>query len=311
MARVYCDCYDTETGELLDADCRQNLKRVAHEFEQELGYQFLIGIEPETMWLKQPEDGERARGRDQALLLPHPPVRGAPSGAARRRRLGPAARPRHELRRPRGRARPARAELPLRPAGADRRQPHDLPPGVRRGGAQARRAADVDAQAVHRRVGQRPPPPLHARRRERRQRVPRSRGARAAVRDRAALPRRDARALRRADVRRQPDRQLVLPDVGHRLLGPDLQELGLAEPHHDRARRHRRAVRVPRRRLLVQPVPDDRRAAPGRPRRRAAQARSRARRSRATRTTCSSRASRSSACPRASAPRSMRWPPTR
>ena len=61
VARVYCDCYDTETGELLDADCRQNLKRVAHEFEQELGYQFLIGIEPETMWLRKPEDGSCPR----------------------------------------------------------------------------------------------------------------------------------------------------------------------------------------------------------------------------------------------------------
>ena len=28
VARVFCDCYDTETGELLDADPRQNLKRV-------------------------------------------------------------------------------------------------------------------------------------------------------------------------------------------------------------------------------------------------------------------------------------------
>ena len=27
VARVYCDCYDTETGELLDADPRQNLKQ--------------------------------------------------------------------------------------------------------------------------------------------------------------------------------------------------------------------------------------------------------------------------------------------
>ena len=61
-ARVYCDCYDTETGELLDADCRQNLKKVAHEFEQELGYQFLIGIEPEMMWLKRPEDGAEPEG---------------------------------------------------------------------------------------------------------------------------------------------------------------------------------------------------------------------------------------------------------
>src|SRR5437868_4555653 len=62
VARVFCDCYDTETGELLDADPRQNLKRIAHDFEQELGYQFLIGIEPETMWLKKPEDGQMPEG---------------------------------------------------------------------------------------------------------------------------------------------------------------------------------------------------------------------------------------------------------
>src|SRR3954465_12898143 len=62
VARVYCDCYDTETGELLDADPRQNLKRVAHEFETELGYQFLIGIEPEMMWLKKPEAGQVPEG---------------------------------------------------------------------------------------------------------------------------------------------------------------------------------------------------------------------------------------------------------
>ncbi len=62
VARVYCDCYDTETGELLDADPRQNLKRIADSFEQELGYQFLIGIEPETMWLKRPVDGEVPEG---------------------------------------------------------------------------------------------------------------------------------------------------------------------------------------------------------------------------------------------------------
>src|ERR687883_518365 len=62
VARVFCDCYDTETGELLDADCRQNLKNVSHEFEQELGLQFLIGIEPEMMWLKRPEDGQEPEG---------------------------------------------------------------------------------------------------------------------------------------------------------------------------------------------------------------------------------------------------------
>ena len=62
VARVYCDCYDTETGELLDADPRQNLKRIADAFEQELGCQFLIGIEPETMWLKRPVDGQLPEG---------------------------------------------------------------------------------------------------------------------------------------------------------------------------------------------------------------------------------------------------------
>src|SRR6266487_4035622 len=57
VARVFCDCYATETGELLDADCRQNLKRVVSEFERELGYSFLIGIEPEMMWMRRGEDG--------------------------------------------------------------------------------------------------------------------------------------------------------------------------------------------------------------------------------------------------------------
>ena len=57
VARVYCDCYDTETGELLDADPRQNLKRIVEDFESELGLNFLIGIEPEMMWLRRTEDG--------------------------------------------------------------------------------------------------------------------------------------------------------------------------------------------------------------------------------------------------------------
>ena len=51
------------TGELMDADPRQNLKVIADEFEKELGLQFLIGIEPEMMWLKKPEGNDDARGR--------------------------------------------------------------------------------------------------------------------------------------------------------------------------------------------------------------------------------------------------------
>ena len=273
VARVYCDCYDTETGELLDADCRQNLKRVAHEFEQELGYQFLIGIEPETMWLKKPEDGKLPEGITKPYCYHiHQfeelrPVLLDVVDWGQRLGLDMSYGDHEDA--------PGQLELnfrfdrPVRTA--------DNLTTYRQVCAAVGRKHDVLPTWMPKpftgRLGQRSPPPLHARRRERRERVPRPRGAGAAVRDRAELPRRDARALRRADVHRQPDGELVLPDVGHRLLGPDLQELGLAEPHHDRARGDRRAVRVPRRRLLVQPVPDHRGAAPGRPRRGAAQAR--------------------------------------
>ena len=111
--------------------------------------------------------GPGARGRHAAVLLPHPPVRGAASGAHGRGRVRAGAGPRHELRRPRGRARPARAELPLRPPRADGGQHHDLPPGLRRGRPQARPAADLHAEAVHGRERERAPPPLHALRRRR------------------------------------------------------------------------------------------------------------------------------------------------
>ena len=147
---------------------------------------------------------------------------------------------------------------------------------------------------------------------ERQQRLPRPRRPGPAVGDRAQLPRRHARPLPGADVRRQPDGQLLLPHVGHRLLGPDLQELGLAEPHDDGARRLRRALRVPRRRLVLQPVPDGRRAAARRPRRHPQQDRPRASRSRATPTSCSQEGVEIEKVPDSrSAPRSRRSRPTR
>src|SRR5450432_2428638 len=62
VARVFCDCYDTETGSLLESDPRQNLKRIMNEAEQELGYTFLCGIEPEMMWLKKTDDPNKAEG---------------------------------------------------------------------------------------------------------------------------------------------------------------------------------------------------------------------------------------------------------
>src|SRR5215210_2782421 len=55
VARVFCDCYDTETHGLLESDPRQNLKRIMNEVEQELGYTFLCGVEPEMMWMKRPK----------------------------------------------------------------------------------------------------------------------------------------------------------------------------------------------------------------------------------------------------------------
>src|SRR5579864_1368234 len=62
VARVYCDCYDTESGEPLESDPRQNLKRIMNEVEQELGYTFLCGIEPEMMWMRKTEDPNDAVG---------------------------------------------------------------------------------------------------------------------------------------------------------------------------------------------------------------------------------------------------------
>ena len=272
VARVFCDCYDTETGELLDADPRQNLKRIAHEFEQELGYQFLIGIEPEMMWL-------RAAGRrdPQGVTKPYcyhihqfeelRPVLldvveyGQALGLDMSYGDHEDAPGQLELN--------FRFDRPLRTADnittyrqvcAAVGRKHDLLPCF-----MPKPFTGVSANGHHHHFtlidenGH--------------QRLLRPRRPGQAVGDRAPLPRRHARALPRADVHRQPDRQLLLPHVGHRLLGADLQELGLAEPHDDRARRGRRALRVPRRRLLLQPLPDDRDAAARRPRRRPPRAR--------------------------------------
>ena len=69
VARVFCDCYDTETGKLLEADPRQSLKRIVNEVEQELGYTFLCGIEPEMMWMKRPR-GSKDPGEAEGITKP-------------------------------------------------------------------------------------------------------------------------------------------------------------------------------------------------------------------------------------------------
>jgi len=58
VARVYCDTFDSETGEPFEADCRSNLKRLSVEVEKDLGGTFYVGIEPEMMWLRQDENGK-------------------------------------------------------------------------------------------------------------------------------------------------------------------------------------------------------------------------------------------------------------
>ncbi|HET9544626.1 MAG TPA: glutamine synthetase family protein [Gaiellaceae bacterium] len=68
VARVFCDCYDTETGKLLEADPRQNLKRTVNEIEAELGYTFLCGIEPEMMWMRRPTGADA--GAAEGLTKP-------------------------------------------------------------------------------------------------------------------------------------------------------------------------------------------------------------------------------------------------
>ena len=267
MARVFCDCYDTETGELLDADPRQNLKRVVAEFEEELGYSFLIGIEPEMMWLKRGEDGAEPEGvtkpycyhihqfEELRPVLLDVVEYGQALGLDMSYGDHEDAPGQLELN--------FRFDRPVKTADnittyrqicAAVGRKHGLLPtfmpkpftGVSANGHHHHfTLIDEDGNNVFHDPGR----------------------AGRAVRHRPPLPGRDARPLRRADVRRQPDRQLLLPHVGLRLLGPGLQELGLAEPHLHRARGDRRALRVPRRRLVLQPVPERRRAAGGGPRR--------------------------------------------
>ena len=108
-------------------------RRIAHEFEQELGYQFLIGIEPEMMWLRKPRPGEMPEGVTKPYCYHIHQFEELRPVLLDVVEYGQALGPRHELRRPRGRSGPAGAELPLRPAGPDGGQHHHLPAGVRRG----------------------------------------------------------------------------------------------------------------------------------------------------------------------------------
>ena len=311
VARVMCDCYDTETGELLDADPRQNLKQVAHEFEEELGYQFLIGIEPEMMWLRKPREGEEPQGvtkpycyhihqfEELRPVLLDVVEYGQALGLDMSYGDHEDAPGQLELN--------FRFDRPLRTADnittyrqvcAAVGRKHDLLPTF-----MPKPFTGVSANGHHHHF---------------------------TLMDEEGN-----------NVFHDPDGPAQLSQFARHFLGGMLEhfpalmcvgnptvnsycrmwDTGFWAPIYKNwgwqnrtthgPRGLGRALRVPRRRLLVQPVPDGGDAAARRPGRRAPRARSRARPSRATPTTCWPRARRSRRCPTASARRSRRWPPTR
>ena len=260
------------------------------------------------------EDGrpERRRGHHEALVLPHQPVRGAAADHPRRDRLRRAARDQSELRRPRGLARPARAELPLRPRAPHRRQPLHLPPDLRRGRAQRTTCSrcfmpkpftGVSANGAHHHF--------------------------TLVDEKGN------------NVFYDPDGPAKLSEIGLQFMGgildhyrglcaigastvnsykrfwdfgfwaPIYKDYGWQNRTCARPRGERRPLRVPRRRLGLQPVPDAGGAAPARASTASSASSTPARRSSATSTTCSPRAARSHACPATSARRSRRSRRTR
>ena len=175
VARVWVTCFRNreereDPGAFLTSDCRANLKQDPGRLRGGHG-------PPPSRRHRAGDDVAQARrqgrslrrGQDEALLLPHRPVRRAPADHPQGDRVRPGDGPGHDPGRPRGRARADRAQLRLRPGGADGRQPLDVPPDLQAGGARARRLPVLHAEAVHGRLGERLPPQhlALARRRER------------------------------------------------------------------------------------------------------------------------------------------------
>ena len=256
VARVYCDCYDTETGELLDADPRQNLKRVVSEFEEELGLNFLIGIEPEMMWLRRTEDGGAEGVTKPYCYHIHmfeelrPVLLDVVS-------LRPRAGARHELRRPRGRARASSSSTSASTGRAPRRTT-SRPTGR----SSPRWDASTTCSAPSCRSRSPASRPTAT--------TTTSRWSTTTATTSSTIPMGPPSSRRpgRHFLGGMLDHFGALMCVGnptvnsycrmwdYRVLGADLQELGLAEPDLHGPGRVRRAVRVPRRRLVLQPVSD-------------------------------------------------------
>jgi len=147
VARVYCDCYDTETGALLESDPRQNLKRIMNEVEQELGYTFLCGIEPEMMWMRKTDDPNDADGTHEAWCYHINQFEESARSSSTSRVRGATGHQPH-VRGPRGFARPARAQLLFDRGRPHRRQPLDVSSDLRPPRAEARGDRELHAEAV-------------------------------------------------------------------------------------------------------------------------------------------------------------------
>ena len=269
VARVWCTCFRNreeheDPGSFLTSDCRGNLKRIQAEFEAATGLHLRAGTEPEMMWLNLKEDGTPdVSGVTKPYCYHIDQFSRAAADHPQGDRVRAGARARHDPGRPRGRARPDRAQLQLRPRRADRGQPLDVPPDLPAGRPRAERLPVLHAEAVHGRLGQRLPP-QHLALARRRERVHAGDGRPAAAEPGRPLgDRRHPRAPRRADGDLVADRELVPPPLGHGLLGAGLRRLGLPEPHDRAARLGPGSVRVPLGRLGRQPVPLDGRADQG------------------------------------------------
>ena len=280
VARVWCVCFRNreerdDPGGFLTSDCRGNLIRLQQEFEEDTGLHLRAGTEPEMMWLKLNDDGTPSvEGVTKPYCYHIDQFSELQPIINRVIDYGQKHGPRHDPGRPRGRARPDRAQLRLRPRGEDGGQPLHLPPDLQAGRTRARRLPLFHAEAVHGRLGQRlPPQHLHlAGGRERLH--ARDRGRPEAGADRPLRHRRHPGAPAGSDRPHLSDDQLVPAALGHGLLGPRIRRLGLSEPHDRAARLRTGPLRVPGRRFGGEPVPLPRESDRGDAGRHRAQARS-------------------------------------
>ena len=143
----------------LTSDCRGNLHRLHEQFTADTGLTLRAGCEPEMMWLKTNPDGTPSvEGMTKPYCYHIDQFSELQPVIHRVDRVRHGHGAGHDPGRPRGRARPAGAQLHLRPGRGHGRPPHDLPADLQAGRARVRPVPLLHAQAVHGRLGQRVPP---------------------------------------------------------------------------------------------------------------------------------------------------------